>query len=356
MFAKLDEVVKKHEELTALLGTEAVFSDPKKMIEYNKALNEITPIVEKYLEYKGYNDDLNFVKENVRSEKDPEMKEMMQDEMKEIEALLPGLEEELKILLLPKDENDDKNVIVEIRGGAGGDEAALFSVNLYRMFTRYAERNKWKHEVISKSEAGAGFKEIIFMIKGQGAYSKLKFESGVHRVQRVPETEASGRIHTSTATVAVLPEIEDIEKTAIKTSEIKVDTFRSSGAGGQHVNTTDSAVRVTHLPTGIIVECQDGRSQLKNKEQALKVLAAKIYEAELEKQRAEVDGERKLQVGTGSRSEKIRTYNYPQGRVTDHRIKLTLHRLDAIMDGELTEMIDALTTFSQAELLQSIGD
>ena len=356
MFAKLDAVVKKHEELTALLGTEAVFSDPKKMIEYNKALNEITPIVEKYLEYKGYNDDLNFIKENIRSEKDPEMKEMMQDEMKEIETLLPGLEDELKILLLPKDENDDKNVIVEIRGGAGGDEAALFSVNLYRMFTRYAERNKWKHEVISKSEAGAGFKEIIFMIKGQGAYSKLKFESGVHRVQRVPETEASGRIHTSTATVAVLPEIEDIEKTTIKTSEIKVDTFRSSGAGGQHVNTTDSAVRVTHLPTGIVVECQDGRSQLKNKEQALKVLAAKIYEAELEKQRAEVDGERKLQVGTGSRSEKIRTYNYPQGRVTDHRIKLTLHRLDAIMDGELTEMIDALTTFSQAERLQSVGE
>jgi len=357
VFAKLDEVVKKHEELTELMGSQEVAMNPKKMIECNKALNEITPIVEKYLEYKGYNEDLDFIKENIKSEKDHEMKEMMQEEMKEIEALLPGLEDELKILLLPKDPNDDKNVIIEIRGGAGGDEAALFSVNLYRMFTRYAERNKWKTEVISKSEAGAGgLKEIVFMIKGQGAYSKLKFESGVHRVQRVPETESSGRIHTSTATVAVLPEIEDVEKVALKPSEVKIDTFRASGAGGQHVNTTDSAVRATHIPTGIVVECQDGRSQLKNKEQALKVLGAKIYEMELEKQRAEVDGERKLQVGTGSRSEKIRTYNYPQGRVTDHRIKLTLHRLDAIMDGELTEMIDALTTFSQAELLQSVGE
>lgn len=357
MFAKLDEVVKKHEELTELLGTEAVFSDPKKMMEYNKALNDITPIVEKYKEYKGYMEDLEFIKENIKGEKDPEMKEMMNEEMKEIEGLIPGLEDELKILLLPKDPNDEKNVMIEIRGGAGGDEAALFSANLFRMFTRFAERNKWKYEVISKSEAGAGgLKEIVFSIKGQGAYSRLKFESGVHRVQRVPETESSGRIHTSTATVAVLPEIEDVAVVKLNNADLKIDTFRSSGAGGQHVNTTDSAVRITHLPTGTVVECQDGRSQLKNKEQAMKVLATKLYEMELEKQRAEVDGERKLQVGTGSRSEKIRTYNYPQGRVTDHRIKLTLHKLDAIMDGDLEEMIDALTTFSQAELLQSVGE
>ncbi len=357
MFAKLDEVVKKHTELTELMGTIEVASNPKKMMEYNKALNDITPIVEKYKEYKGYTDDLEFIKENIKAEKDPEMKEMMNEEMKEIEHVLPGLEQELKILLLPKDPNDDKNVIIEISGGAGGEEAALFSANLFRMFTRYAERNKWKYEVISKNEAGAGgLKEIVFSIKGQGAYSKLKFESGVHRVQRVPETESSGRIHTSTATVAVLPEIEDVAEVELKTSDLKIDTFRSSGAGGQHVNTTDSAVRITHLPTGTVVECQDGRSQLKNKEQAMKVLATKLYEMELEKQRSEVDGARRLQVGTGARSEKIRTYNYPQGRVTDHRIKLTLHRLDSILDGELSEMIDALITFDQAELLQSVGE
>jgi peptide chain release factor 1 len=356
MFGKLDEVVKKHEELMELLGSSEVAKDPKKMIEYNKALNEITPVVEKYKEYKRYSDDLEFTKDSLKVEKDHEMKDMLLEEMRDIEEILPGLEQELRILLLPRDPNDDKNVIIEIRGGTGGDEAALFAANLYRMYCRYAERSKWKIEVISKSEVGVGgLKEIVFLIKGQGAYSKLKFESGVHRVQRVPETESSGRIHTSTATIAVLPEIDDVEQVEIRPSDLKIDTFRSSGAGGQHVNTTDSAVRITHLPTGVIVECQDERSQLKNREKAMKVLAAKIYEMEIEKQRSEVESERKLQVGTGARSEKIRTYNYPQGRITDHRIKLTLHKLDAFLDGDLTEMIDALITFDQADMLTNLA-
>ncbi|WP_372714080.1 peptide chain release factor 1 [Ilyobacter sp.] len=356
MFGKLDEVVKKHEELMELLGSSEVAKDPKKMIEYNKALNEITPVVEKYKEYKRYSDDLEFTKDSLKVEKDHEMKEMLLEEMRDIEEILPGLEQELRILLLPRDPNDDKNVIIEIRGGTGGDEAALFAGNLYRMYCRYAERNKWKTEIMSKSEVGVGgLKEIIFSIQGQGAYSKLKFESGVHRVQRVPETESSGRIHTSTATVAVLPEIDDVEQVEIKPADLKIDTFRSSGAGGQHVNTTDSAVRITHLPSGVIVECQDERSQLKNREKAMKVLATKLFEIEIEKQRSEVESTRKLQVGTGARSEKIRTYNYPQGRITDHRIKLTLHKLEAFLDGELTEMIDALITFDQADMLTNLA-
>jgi len=332
-------------------------SNPKKLMEYNKALTGLNPIVEKYTEYRELIDELEYIKENIKSEKDAEMKELMQEELKEIEEKIPTYEEELKILLLPKDPNDDKNVIIEIRGGAGGDEAALFAGNLYRMYSRYAERNRWKIEVMEKSEVGVGgLKEIVFNIQGQGAYSRLKFESGVHRVQRVPETESSGRIHTSTATVAVLPEIEDVQQVDVKQSDLKIDTYRASGAGGQHVNMTDSAVRITHLPTGIVVACQDGRSQLKNRESAMKVLAAKLYEIEVEKQRSEVESTRKLQVGTGARSEKIRTYNYPQGRVTDHRIKLTLHKLDPIMDGELNEIIDALITFDQAEMLKSVVD
>lgn len=356
MFGKLDEVVKKHEELMELLGSSEVAKDPKKMIEYNKALNEITPVVEKYKEYKRYYDDLEFTKDSLKVEKDHDMKEMLLEEMRDIEEILPGLEQELRILLLPKDPNDDKNVIIEIRGGTGGDEAALFAGNLYRMYCRYAERNKWKIEVMSKSEVGVGgLKEIVFSLQGQGAYSKLKFESGVHRVQRVPETESSGRIHTSTATVAVLAEVEDVEQVEIKPADLKIDTFRSSGAGGQHVNTTDSAVRITHLPTGVIVECQDERSQLKNREKAMKVLATKLFEMEIEKQRSEVESTRKLQVGTGARSEKIRTYNYPQGRITDHRIKLTLHKLEAFLDGDLTEMIDALITFDQADMLTNLA-
>ncbi len=357
MFQKLDDVVLKHEELTNLLMDPEVISNPKKIMEYNKALNSIDEIVKKYTYYKTRKNEMENLKEDLKTEKDSEMKEMMLEEIHSIEEEIPALEEELKILLLPKDPNDDKNVIMEIRAGAGGDEAALFAADIFRMFTRYAERNRWKTEIIDKNEIGVGgLKEITFLIKGNGAYSRLKFESGVHRVQRVPDTESSGRIHTSTITVAVLPEIEDVSEVEINPSDLDIDTYRSSGAGGQHVNTTDSAVRITHRPTGIVVTSQDGRSQIKNREAAMKVLASKLYEMEYEKQRKEVENERRSQVGSGHRSEKIRTYNFAQGRVTDHRIKLTLHRLDAVLDGDLDEMIDALITYEQAELLKAVGD
>lgn len=354
MFKKLDEVVARHRELMELLGTPEVISDPKKMMEYNKAISNMGELVEKYSEYKKLLEDYEFSKESIKTEKDPDMREMLQEEIKDLEESLPKYETELKILLLPKDENDDKNVIIEIRGGAGGDEAALFAGNLFRMYSRYAERRKWKIETLEKNESVAGVvKEVSFMIYGQGAYSRLKFESGVHRVQRVPETESSGRIHTSTATVAVLPEVDEVKDVVINPGDLKIDVYRSGGAGGQHVNTTDSAVRITHLPTGVVVQCQDERSQLKNREKAMKHLASKLYEMEAEKQRNAVASDRKLQVGTGDRSEKIRTYNYPQGRITDHRIKHTIHQMDAFMDGDLDEMIDALITFSQAEMLSS---
>ncbi len=355
MFDKLDEVVKKYNELNDMLVNPETLADSKKMIECNKAINEILPIVEKYKEYKQYKDDIEFIKESFKVEKDADMKEMLNEELKEAEEKIPEIEKELKILLLPKDKNDDKNVIIEIRGGAGGDEANLFAADLFRMYTRYAERRKWKVEVIEKQESGGlgGIKEVAFIVAGFGAYSRLKFESGVHRVQRVPETEASGRIHTSTATVAVLPEIEDVQEVQIDPKDIKIDTYRSGGAGGQHVNMTDSAVRITHIPTGVIVQCQDERSQLKNREKAMKHLASKLFEMECEKQRSEVESERRLQVGTGDRSEKIRTYNFPQGRITDHRIKLTVHQLESFLDGDIDEMIDALITFHQAELLSS---
>ena len=340
MFDKLEEVVTRYDELNKMLVSPEVLADSKKMIECNKAINEITEIVEKYKEYKKYVDDIEFIKESFKTEKDSDMKEM--------------LNEELKILLLPKDKNDDKNVIVEIRGGAGGDEAALFAADLFRMYSRYAERKKWKIEIIEKQDGElGGIKEIAFTIIGLGAYSRLKFESGVHRVQRVPKTEASGRIHTSTATVAVLPEVEDVQEVTVDPKDLKIDTYRSGGAGGQHVNMTDSAVRITHLPTGIVVQCQDERSQLKNREKAMKHLLTKLYEMEQEKQRSEVESERRLQVGTGDRAEKIRTYNFPDGRITDHRIKLTVHQLEAFLDGDIDEMIDALITFHQAELLSA---
>ncbi|NYV28227.1 peptide chain release factor 1 [Streptobacillus felis] len=357
MFQKLDEVVEKYDKINRLLMTPEVLSDPKKLMEYNKSLSQMSEIVEKYLAYKSKKEALDQYKSDLKTEKDEEMIEMLNMEIDSIEESIPQLEEELKILLLPKDPNDEKNVIVELRAGAGGDEAALFVSDIFRMFTRYAERNRWKTEIIDKNEIGVGgLKEITFLISGKGAYSRLKFESGVHRVQRVPDTEASGRIHTSTITVAVLPEIDDVEQVEINPSDLQIDTYRSSGAGGQHVNTTDSAVRITHKPTGIVVTSQDGRSQIKNKEAAMKVLASKLYEIEVEKQRSSVEAERRSQVGTGDRSEKIRTYNYPQGRVTDHRIKLTLHRLDAILDGALDEIIDALIAFNQAELLKNSGE
>ena len=357
MFQKLEEVVKKYDELNALLMDPKVIEDPKKLMEYNKALNAISDIVEKYKEYKAKSEELENLKQDIKDEKDYEMKEIMQEEINSLENEIPQIEDSLKILLLPKDPNDEKNVIVEIRAAAGGDEAALFASDIFRMFTRYAERHRWKTEVLDKNETGVGgLKEITFMIKGQGAYSRLKFESGVHRVQRVPDTESSGRIHTSTITVAVLPEVEDITEVEINPSDLIIDTYRSSGAGGQHVNTTDSAVRITHKPTGIVVTSQDGRSQIKNKEAAMKVLASKLFNLERETQRKEIESQRRSQVGMGDRSEKIRTYNFPQGRVTDHRIKLTLHRLEDFLDGDLDEMIDALIAYNQAELLQTVGD
>ncbi|MDE6357117.1 MAG: peptide chain release factor 1, partial [Eubacteriales bacterium] len=316
-----------------------------------KEHSDITPIVEKYKEYKETKRAIEDAKEML-NESDEEMRLLAKEELSEATEKFETIKEEIKILLIPKDPNDEKNVIVEIRGGAGGDEANIFAGDLYRMYTRYAERQRWKTEIMSSTPSDmGGFKEISFMIIGQGAYSRLKYESGVHRVQRVPDTESSGRIHTSTVTVAVLPEVEDIDF-KLDVNEVKFDVFRASGNGGQCVNTTDSAVRATHIPTGLVVSCQDEKSQLKNKEKALKVLASRLYDMELEKQHAEVSAERKSQVGRGNRNERIRTYNFPQGRVTDHRVGLTLHRLDSVIDGDLNEIMDTLITTEQAEKLK----
>lgn len=308
----------------------------------------------KYREYKELEENLSGNKELLTEDLDEEMLQLVKDDIKNIEHDLEKVTEELKILLVPKDPNDNKNVIVEIRAGAGGDEAALFAGVLLRQYLRYAERCGFKTDIMNTNEIGiGGYKEVIFMIEGKGAYSKLKYESGVHRVQRVPETESSGRIHTSTATVAVLPEAEDVE-IAIDQQDIRVDVFRSSGNGGQSVNTTDSAVRITHIPTGIVISCQDEKSQLKNKEKAMKILKTKLYDLELQKQSAELSEEKRSQIGSGDRSERIRTYNYPQGRVTDHRIGLTSHRIDAINDGDLDEIIDALTQYYEAKKIENM--
>lgn len=351
MLNKLSSIEERFEALSKEVIDPEVIADSEKwqklMIEH-ASLDEI---VQKYREYKEVLEELEGAKEMLREKLDPDMDEMVKEEIKELEPAAERIEEELKILLIPKDPNDHKNVIVEIRGGAGGDEAALFAGTLYRMYARFAERQGWSVELMDSNEIGiGGFKEVIFMIKGKGAYSRLKYESGVHRVQRVPETESSGRIHTSTATVAVLPEAEDVDL-QINMNELKIDTFRASGAGGQHVNTTDSAIRITHIPTGLVVSCQDEKSQHKNKDKALKILKTRLYDQMLSEQHAEIAEERRGQVGTGDRSERIRTYNFPQGRVTDHRINKTVHRIEDFIDGDIDEMIDALTASDQAAKL-----
>ncbi|MCY6369833.1 peptide chain release factor 1 [Clostridium ganghwense] len=356
MLDKLEFIENKYEELSIKISDPSVMANQNEWRKLCKEHAELEVIVNKYKEYKKALEDLDADKEMLQEENDRELKEMLQEEIKELEEAKTQYEEELKILLLPKDPNDDKNVFIEIRGGAGGDEAALFAANLFRMYTRYAERHGWKSEFISANETDiGGFKEVVFMLRGDAAYSKMKFESGVHRVQRVPDTESSGRIHTSTATVAVLPEVDDVD-IHIDPNDIKVDVFRASGNGGQCVNTTDSAVRMTHLPTGIVVSCQDEKSQLKNKEKALKVLKARLFEKAEAERNAGIAADRKSQVGSGDRSERIRTYNYPQGRITDHRIGLTLYKLDSYLDGDMDEVIDALITVEQAEKMKSMGN
>lgn len=353
VFGRLQDLEDRYNQLNEFLMDPNVISDLKKLRDYSKEQSDLEDTVQTYREYKTVVDEHKDAKSMLGEKLDPEMREMVKLELDELEARKKQLEESLKVLLLPKDPNDDKNVIVEIRGAAGGDEAALFAGDLFRMYTRYAERQGWKVELIDVNQTGVGgFKEVIFMISGKGAYSYLKFESGAHRVQRIPTTESGGRIHTSTSTVAVLPEAEELE-IDINEKDIRVDTFTSSGPGGQSVNTTMSAVRLTHMPTGVVVSCQDEKSQIKNKEKAMKVLRARIYDKQLADEKAKLDSERKSQVGTGDRSERIRTYNFPQSRVTDHRIGLTLHKLDNILDGDLDEIISAIQVQAQADLLKN---
>ncbi len=354
MYEKLSVFEDKYLELEKNLMDVNIINDSnlyqKTAIEHA----ELMPIVNKYREYKEVKKNLDDSKELLKDKLDDDMKELVKEDISNNEKSLNQIEEDLKILLIPKDPNDNKNVVVEIRAGAGGDEAALFAGVLYRQYVRYAERSGWKVDTVSRNEIGiGGYKEVVFMIYGKGAYSRLKYESGVHRVQRVPETESGGRIHTSTATVAVLPEVEDVE-VEIDPQDIKFDVFRASGNGGQCVNTTDSAVRLTHLPTGIVISCQDEKSQLMNKEKAMKLLRAKLYDLKLQEQNEKNSKERLSQVGTGDRSERIRTYNYPQGRVTDHRINYTTHQIEAINDGELDDLIDALTAQDQVKKLENL--
>lgn len=357
MLEKLKKVEEKFDFISAELCKSEVVSDMELYKKYMQELKHLSPIVEKYREYKAAEKNAGEAKSLLEeSGADPELKELARAELEEAKENIERTQQDLKVLLLPRDPNDDRNVIVEIRGGAGGEEAALFAGVLFRMYAMYGDTKGFKTEVLSANatELG-GYKEISFMISGEGAYSRLKFESGVHRVQRVPETESMGRIHTSTVTVAVLPEAQEVD-VEINPSDLQIDTFRSSGAGGQHVNKTESAIRITHIPTGTVVECQDERSQYKNKDRAMKILRSRILEAERRKQNEAIAGERRAQVGTGDRSERIRTYNYPQGRVTDHRIGLTLYRLEAILNGDLDELIDALITADTAEKLRSTDD
>lgn len=354
MLEKLNFIEDKYKELGEKVMDPELLKDMKEYQKTMKEYSDLKPIVDRYKEYQGYLNELKDTEEMLGENLDDEMRELAKEDLKNLQENIAKAEEDLKIMLIPKDPNDDRNVIVEIRGGIGGEEAALFAGDLFRMYSMYADKKGYKTEVMSTNETGiGGFKEVIFMINGKGAYSRLKHESGVHRVQRVPETEASGRIHTSAATVAVMPEADDVE-IEINENDLKIDVYRASGHGGQCVNTTDSAVRITHVPTGLVVTCQDEKSQLKNKEKAMKVLKSRLYDKMLQEQNDELAKLKKGQVGSGDRSERIRTYNFPQGRVTDHRINLTLYRLEDFLNGDLDEMIDALLTHEQAEKLKEL--
>lgn len=354
MFEKLKAVEARYEDVSAKLADSAVINDPEQLKKLMKEHKSLSPVVEKYREYISVKKNCEEAKALLDSSgSDKELRELAEEECLDCKERLEVLSDELRVLLLPKDPNDDRNVIVEIRGGAGGEEAALFAGVLMRMYTMYAESKRWRIEMIGANETElGGYKEVSFMVEGEGAYSRLKYESGVHRVQRVPETESQGRIQTSTVTVAVLPEAEEVEF-EINPADLQIDTYRSGGAGGQHVNKTESAIRITHLPTGVVVECQDERSQYKNKEKAMKVLRSRLYERMIQEQTDAIASDRRAQVGTGDRSERIRTYNYPQGRVTDHRIGLTLYKLDSILNGNLDELIDAIVTYYRAEMLKA---
>ncbi|MBE6686562.1 MAG: peptide chain release factor 1 [Ruminococcaceae bacterium] len=353
MIEKLKAAEERYEQILEDLSKPEIVSDQEKYKELMKEQKKLTPIIEKYREYNSVYEAITEAEEMLSDKLDDDFRDLVESEYKENKEKLPAIEEELKVLLLPRDENDDKNVIVEIRGGAGGDEAALFAAVLYRMYTMYADSVGFKTERLTSNETGlGGFKDVSFMIEGDGAYSRFKFESGVHRVQRVPETESQGRIHTSTVTVAVLPEMEDVE-VEINNADLKIETCKSSGAGGQHINKTESAIRILHIPTGIVVECQDERSQFKNKDKAMKILRSKLYDMKAQEQHDKIASQRKTQVGTGDRSERIRTYNYPQGRVTDHRIGFTLYSLENFLNGDISQMLDALATADAAERLKN---
>ncbi|MEB3012713.1 peptide chain release factor 1 [Parvimonas sp. D2] len=356
MFDKLELLVEKFEELEKKIIDPEIMKDMNVWQKLAKEHGDMKPIVEKYREYSKHKKELEENKEMLKESLDDEMKELVKEEISELEDSIEQEEQDLKILLLPKDPNDEKNVFMEVRAGTGGDEAGLFAEDLLRMYRMFADKQKWKTEIMSISEQGVGgIKEVVFLVKGHGAYSKLKYESGVHRVQRVPATESSGRIHTSAATVAVLPEVEDVD-VVINQNDLRIDVYRASGNGGQCVNTTDSAVRITHIPTGVVVTCQDEKSQLKNKEKAMKILKSRLYEKYQEEQNKDIADARKSQIGSGDRSERIRTYNFPQGRVTDHRINMTIYQLDSFLNGDISDMIDALITSDQAKKMLAIAE